>query len=126
MSQGEMAAAFSGGGGNGGSGSSGGGGGGSSSGGGGSSGGSGGGGKAGGGKGKSARVSGSSARAYKAVMALGALQGVLGAASQWDGGADLMSHAASRASSDATNQYDRSRRLDRQDFYGKQEDDDKA
>jgi hypothetical protein len=134
MAQDEMAAAFSGGaggssggggggGGNGGGGSSGGAGG-SSSGGGGSSGGSGGGGKAGGGK--SAKVSGSSARAYRRVMAMGALQGVLGAASQWDGGADLVSHAASRASSDATNQYDRSRRLDRQDFDGKQEDDDKA
>jgi hypothetical protein len=124
MSQGEMAAAFSGGGG--GSSGGGGGGGGGNGGSGSSCGGSGGGGKAGGGK--SARVSGSSARAYKAVMALGALQGVLGAASQWDGGADLVSHAASRASSDATNQYDRARRLDRQDFDGKQEqdDDDKA
>jgi hypothetical protein len=134
MAQEEMAAAFSGGGGgssgsggNGGSGSSGGGGGGSSSGGGGgSSGGSGGGGKAGGGKGKSARVSGSSARAYKAVMALGALQGVLESASQWDGGADFVGHTASRASSGATNQYDRSRRLDRQDFDSGQEDDEKA
>ena len=128
MAQDEMAAfaggggGSSGGGGNGGSGSSGGGGGGSSSGGGGGS--SGGGGKAGGGR--SARVSGSSARAYRRVMAMGALQGVLGAASQWDGGADLVSHAASRASSDATNQYDRSRRLDRQDFAGNQDDDDNA
>jgi hypothetical protein len=119
MSQGEMAAAFAGDGGNGG------GAGGSSSGGGGSSGGSGGSGKIGGGK--SARVSGSSARAYKAVMAMGALQGVLEAASQWDGSADLVSHTASRASSNATNQYDRLRRLDRQDFDGNQEqDDDKA
>jgi hypothetical protein len=134
MAQEEMAAAFSGGGGgssgsggNGGSGSSGGGGGGSSSGGGGgSSGGSGGGGKAGGGKGKSARVSGSSARAYKAVMALGALQGVLESASQWDGGADFVGHTAFRASSGATNQFDRSRRLDRQDFDSGQEDDEKA
>jgi hypothetical protein len=117
MSQGEMAAAFAGDGGNSGGGSSGGAGG--------SSGGSGGSGKAGGGK--SARVSGSSARAYKAVMAMGALHGVLEAASQWDGGADIVSHTASRASSNATNQYDRSRRLDRQDFDGNQEqDDDKA
>jgi hypothetical protein len=123
MAQEEMASVFSGGGGgssgggggNGGSGSSGGGGGGSS-------GGSGSGGKAGGGK--SAKVSGSSARAYRRVMALGALQGVLEAASQWDGGADFVGHTASRASSGATNQYDRSRRLDRQDFDGKQEKDD--
>jgi hypothetical protein len=102
LSQGEMAAAFSGGwgGGNGGGG------------GGGSSGGSGG--KAAGGK--SAKVSGSSARAYRGIMAMGALQGALEAASQWDGGADVVSHTASRASSSATNQYDRARRLDRQDF----------
>jgi hypothetical protein len=60
-------------------------------------------------------------------MAMGALQGVLEAASQWDGSADLVSHTASRASSNATNQYDRLRRLDRQDFDGNQEqDDDKA
>jgi hypothetical protein len=85
-----------------------------------------GGGKAGGGKGKSARVSGSSARAYKAVMAMGALQGVLESASQWDGGADFVGHTASRASSGATNQYDRARRLDKQDFDGDQEDDEKA
>jgi hypothetical protein len=102
LSQGEMAAAFSGGGG----------------------GSSGGGGKAGGGK--SARVSGSSARAYRRVMAMGALQGVLESASQWDGGADFVGHTASRASSGATNQYDRSRRLDRQDFDGDQDSDDEA
>jgi hypothetical protein len=65
-------------------------------------------------------------RAYKAVMALGALQGVLESASQWDGGADFVGHTASRASSGATNQYDRSRRLDRQDFDSGQEDDEKA
>jgi hypothetical protein len=118
MAQEEMAATFSGGGGGGN------GGGGSSGGGGGSAGGSGGGGKAGGGK--SAKVSGSSARAYKAVMAMGALQGALEAASQWDGGVDLVSHTASRASSSATNQHDRSRRLDRQDFDGNQNSDEEA
>jgi len=56
---------------------------------------------------------------------MGALQGALEAASQWDGGADVVSHTASRASSGATNQYDRARRLDRQDFDGdSQEQDD--
>jgi hypothetical protein len=118
MAQEEMAATFSGGGGGGN------GGGGSSGGGGGSAGGSGGGGKAGGGK--SAKVSGSSARAYKAMMAMGALQGSLEAASQWEGGTDLVAHTASRASASATNQYDRSRRLDRQDFDGNQNSDQEA
>jgi hypothetical protein len=122
MSQGEMANAFSGGGGGGnGQGQSGGGNGSNGGGGGGSS---GGGGKSGG---KKSKVSGSSARAYRGVMAMGALQGALEAASQWDGGADVVSHTASRASSGATNQYDRARRLDRQDFDGdsQEQDDDK-
>ena len=70
------------------------------------------------------RVSGSSARAYRAVMALGMLQGALETASQWDGGADLVAHTATRASSGASNQYDRARRMDRQDFDPEQEQDD--
>jgi hypothetical protein len=116
MSGGELASITSGGGGGGG------GGGGSGSGGGGQNRGSGTasrGGASGGvasGGGKSARVSGSSARAYRAVMALGLLQGALETASQWDGGADFAAHTATRSASSASNQYDRARRMDRQDF----------
>jgi hypothetical protein len=129
MSGSELASIASGGGGGGGGGSGGsGGGGGSQNGGSGTSsrGGASRGGASGGGSGggKSAKVSGSSARAYRAVMALGMLQGALETASQWDGGADLVAHTATRASSGASNQYDRARRMDRQDFDPEQEQDD--